>query len=107
MYKVVPILLLCFGYQNLVPSITYYLEKNVNAIRISIIIGNFIPFVVYFIWEYAILGMLTKGQINSGNEAQMVTELLQTAAIPSLSIVFSLSNHFHSLPCCHHFYQAQ
>ncbi len=28
--NVVPILLICFGYQNLVPGIVHYLKKNVN-----------------------------------------------------------------------------
>lgn len=88
MFSVVPILLLCFGYQNLVPSITYYLEKNVSAIRIAIIIGNFIPFIVYFIWEYVILGMLEGGRTSTGNNVEMVTELLQNAAIHSLAIIF-------------------
>jgi tyrosine-specific transport protein len=74
---VVPILLLCFGYQNLVPSITYYLKKNVNAIRMAIVIGNLIPFFIYFLWNYVILGILPEGQGVKGNS---VGELLQSAA---------------------------
>jgi len=87
-YSVVPILLISFGYQNLVPSITYYLKRNVNAIRYAIIIGNFIPFIVYFLWNYVILGMLPVGQNAASDQVQLVAELLQGAAISSLSVMF-------------------
>lgn len=64
---VLPILLLCFGYQNLVPSLTYYLKKNVNAMRTAIIVGNLIPFFIYFVWNYAILGMMPQEHAAQGN----------------------------------------
>lgn len=73
----IPILLICFGYQNLVPSLTYYLKKNVNPIRFSIIVGNLIPFFIYFFWNYVILGMTSALGSASVKEAQFVTELLQ------------------------------
>lgn len=74
----VPILLICFGYQNLVPSLTYYLKKNVSALRIAIIIGNLIPFFVYLLWNFVILGLLpTEYRPATHDEVNMVTELLQ------------------------------
>ena len=91
-FGVVPILLLCFGYQNLVPTLTYYLHKNVSAIRFAIIVGNFIPFIVYAIWDYIILGLLPINTINSGNETQMVANLLASAANPSVSVIFFIKS---------------
>ena len=88
MFGVVPILLLCFGYQNLVPSLTQYLHKNANAIRFAIIVGNLIPFFVYFLWDYLILSLLPVNHIGTGNETEMVTGLLAAAAIPSISVIF-------------------
>lgn len=85
---VIPVMLICFGYHNLVPSITYYLKKNVNAIRFAIIIGNLIPFVIYFLWEYLILGILPIDQINNANESQIVVDLLQQVSIPTISVMF-------------------
>ncbi|MDR3479004.1 MAG: aromatic amino acid transport family protein [Gammaproteobacteria bacterium] len=82
----IPILLICFGYHNLVPSITYYLKKNVNAIRFAIIVGNLIPFFVYLLWNFVILGMLNSADIHSSLKADMVTDLLQGAS-SSLSII--------------------
>lgn len=86
-FGVIPILLICFGYQNLVPSLTYYLEKNVDAIRFAIIIGNLIPFFVYFLWDYVILGMLPVSQVTTAQEVDMVTQLLQSTST-SLSVMF-------------------
>lgn len=83
----VPLLLICFGFQNLVPSLTYYLKKNVNTIRFAIIVGNLIPFIVYFIWNYVILGMSPLLPSASNSHVEMVTGLLQNSA-PSSSVLF-------------------
>ncbi len=83
----IPILLICFGYQNLVPSLTHYLKKNVNAIRFAIIIGNLIPFFIYMLWNYVILGMLTSVDSTNIKEANLVTDLLQ-GATQSLSAIY-------------------
>lgn len=91
-FGVVPILLLCFGYQNLVPTLVYYLQKDVKAIRIAIIIGNFIPFIVYFLWNYIILGMLPLNHASTGNDAEMVAGLLSRAATPSVSVIFFIKS---------------
>jgi tyrosine-specific transport protein len=92
MFGVVPILLLCFGYQNLVPSLSYYLEKNARAIRTSIVIGNFIPFIVYFIWDFVILGMLPGHPVKTGDDTQLVAGLLTNAANPSISVIFFIKS---------------
>lgn len=70
----VPVLLICFGYQNLVPSLTHYLKRNVTALRFAIIVGNLIPFFIYSLWNLVILGMMPK---SAAYHAEMITELLQ------------------------------
>jgi tyrosine-specific transport protein len=86
-FATIPILLICFGYQNLVPSLTYYLKKNVNAIRFAIIIGNLIPFFMYFLWNLVILGMTPVINTTHMQEVSIVTELLQGVS-HSVSILF-------------------
>lgn len=85
-FATVPILLICFGYQNLVPSLTYYLKKNVNALRFAIIIGNFIPFFIYSLWNMVILGMVDTSHVQGIDAADMVTQLLQENSHPFLVI---------------------
>jgi amino acid permease len=45
------------GFQHLIPTLTYYVKKNVAAIRTAIFVGNLIPFLIYFVWNFVILGI--------------------------------------------------
>jgi tyrosine-specific transport protein len=82
----IPLLLISFGYQNLVPSMTHYLRRDVRKIRISMALGMALTFVIYVIWETVILGILpASGESVQTvmDKGQMVTELLQnTSRIP-------------------------
>lgn len=74
----IPILLICFGYQNLVPSLVTYLKRDVRQCRFAIIAGNFLPFIVYFIWNVVILGMIPLSDIHAASGADLVTQMLVT-----------------------------
>lgn len=82
--SVFPIMLVSFGYHNLVPSLTHYLKRNVKNLRKSILIGSFIPFVIYFLWNTVILGSITNSQTItdqiSQNKIDLVTGLLKAAS---------------------------
>lgn len=83
----IPILFISFGYQNLVPSVIYYLRKNVVAIRRAIYIGTLIPFAIYSLWNFVILGISpsAKELAQTSHQVEMVTELLQkTSESPSV-----------------------
>ena len=86
-FATIPLLLICFGYQNLVPSLTYYLKRKVAALRFAIIVGNFIPFFIYFLWNLVILGLLPADYAAKAQEANMITELLQGGS-QYLSVLF-------------------
>jgi tyrosine-specific transport protein len=81
-----PILFICFGFQNLVPSLTHYLHKNVSAIRFSIIVGNLLPFLFYLLWNFTTLGLISNTEL-ANSSSGMVTELFASQS-PSLSISF-------------------
>jgi tyrosine-specific transport protein len=87
--NIIPIMLISFGYQNLVPSITYYLNKNIKHIRFAIIIGNFIPLLVYILWNYVILGILP-ADIAVKN-AEIVTQLLENT-VSAISIILLIKS---------------
>ncbi len=53
-----PTLFGAYGYHNIIPSLTLYLNKNAKALRWSIIIGTTIPFVAYSLWQWIILGAI-------------------------------------------------
>ncbi len=87
----VPFLLVSFGYQNLVPTLTYYLKRNVNAMRLSIFVGNLVPFLIYFLWNFVIIGIIPQNGPESiskiVSQSNMVTTLLHNAS-QSQSVVF-------------------
>lgn len=54
----IPLLLTSFSFQTMVPSLTPYLKRNGTALRIAIIGGTTIAFIVYLIWQWLILGIV-------------------------------------------------
>jgi tyrosine-specific transport protein len=87
----IPILLVCFGYQNIIPTLAYYVNKKINTLRFAIFVGNLIPFFIYFLWNFMILGILPKTDsaalASIVNQSDMVTGLLEKAS-QSQSILF-------------------
>ncbi len=53
-----PVILISFGFQGIIPTLTYYMKKNVKKIKLSIIIGTTLAFFVYLIFELLILGIV-------------------------------------------------
>ncbi|BAE80998.1 tyrosine transport [Chlamydia felis Fe/C-56] len=53
-----PILFLSFGFQSVVPSLYYYMNRNVKDVKKAIVIGSFVPLILYLIWEGLVLGVV-------------------------------------------------
>lgn len=64
-----PLLLTSFSFQTMVPSLTPYLNRNVNGLRIAIVGGTLIAFLVYAIWQIVILGIVPVEGANGLTEA--------------------------------------
>ncbi|MFQ5730078.1 MAG: amino acid permease [Waddliaceae bacterium] len=74
-----PILFSAYGYHNIIPSMTSYLKRNVNKLRLAIICGTAIPFIVYSLWQWMIIGSLEQGDIASAAANQEpITKALQS-----------------------------
>ncbi len=58
-----PILFCAYGYHNVIPSLTSYLDKNVSKLRLTIVAGTAIPFLVYSFWQWMIIGSIPQEQI--------------------------------------------
>ncbi len=52
----VPVLFSAFGFHNIIPSLTGYLNKEKRTLRLSILAGTFLAFVFYLIWIGLVLG---------------------------------------------------
>ena len=61
----IPILFTSFGYHIIIPSITTYERHNVKKLRLTLLIGSLIPLLVYFLWEFFVLGIVPTSSLAS------------------------------------------
>lgn len=54
----VPLLLTSFSFQTMVPSLTPYLKRHSKSLRMAIVCGTALAFVVYGVWQWLILGIV-------------------------------------------------
>ena len=89
----IPVLLICFGYQNFIPTLTDYANRNISVLKKAIYIGNLIPFIIYFIWNMVILGILPSPNSEAFtlvmNQSNMVTSLLEKASGAESVLIFA------------------
>jgi len=87
---VLPVMIISFGFHNMIPSLTTYLKGDAKRLRLAIICGSAIPLVIYLIWEWLILGLVPvegkMGFLEAAEKGNMATEVLKTA-VGSLIVV--------------------
>lgn len=75
-----PILVVSFGYHNLVPSLASYVGRSRKILARSIVIGSLIPLAIYLVWEFVILGIVPFDSLATWkvakNGGEMITEVL-------------------------------
>ncbi len=64
-----PVLFTAFTFQVIIPTLMTYMNRNVQKIRLAIILGTTIPLLVYLIWEFLILGIVPATGPHSLEEA--------------------------------------
>jgi tyrosine-specific transport protein len=53
-----PVILTAFGFHQIVPTLATYMQRDARALKRAIIIGSFLPFLFYVVWEALILGIV-------------------------------------------------
>jgi len=75
-----PILVISFGFHNMIPSISAYLKGDLRRVRLSVIGGSFLALCVYLIWDFVVLGIVPLegkwGLINSLKEGREASQSL-------------------------------
>lgn len=56
--RALPVAFTAFAFQGIVPTLTSYLNRDPYKVRKAILIGSFIPFVTYIIWQWLIMGIV-------------------------------------------------
>lgn len=73
-----PVMIISFGYHNLVPSLTTYLDFSLKRMRLSILIGSALPLAIYLLWEWLILGMIPREHFQDALvQGDIVTQTLK------------------------------
>lgn len=84
-----PIAFTSFAYQGIIPTLVSYMDRNANQARIAILIGSFLPLIVYAIWQGLIMGIvpthgpggLAEALHNGDNAVQPLKNFLQTPSV--------------------------
>lgn len=79
---ILPIMLVAFGFHNMIPGIKTYLHGNVNYIRAALFLGSLLPLCIYLVWQWLILGLVppnTSELQKALSSGQIATHALQEA----------------------------
>lgn len=71
-----PILVVSFGFHNLVPSLSRYLNFKDKPLKKAIVVGSFLPLLVYLAWEFVILGIVPFSTAHEWHEVKNHGELI-------------------------------
>ncbi|MFI5334579.1 MAG: amino acid permease [Chlamydiales bacterium] len=53
-----PILVISFGFHNMIPTLTAYMKNDLKRVRLTILGGSLFALVVYLFWEFVVLGIV-------------------------------------------------
>lgn len=53
-----PLLVIAFGFHNMIPSLSHYLKGDLKRIRVTILGGSLMVLAIYLIWELLVLGIV-------------------------------------------------
>lgn len=77
----IPVLIISFGFHNIIPSLTTYLKGQSRLLTWTIYIGSAVPLLIYVVWEWLILGTVSlKGEyglIGSLEQGRSASEALK------------------------------
>lgn len=98
MWIAVPILITSYGFHIIIPTLTTYLDRDRKKLRLTLLIGSLIPFIIYAIWNLLILGVipltgehgLVQAFVKGETGAPSLSFLLNQSWIPPLANAFSL-----------------
>jgi len=72
----IPVYIISFGYQNLIPTINHYLGGDIKRTKRAILWGTLTPLVIYIIWNFVVLGSIaTQTQMKVDSTVELISQL--------------------------------
>ena len=92
-----PILIISFGFHNMIPSLLTYMDGDLKRVRRSITYGALIALVIYLVWQVLVIGIVpAEGEVSllssyhKGEEAsQALISVLGVSSITTFSSAFA------------------
>lgn len=82
----VPTLIGAYGFHNIVPTLSTYLRRDPRKLRLAIVIGSSIPFLIYTIWQALVMGTATPDSLQTTVEGGVpINEQLHSLTNPLLA----------------------
>jgi tyrosine-specific transport protein len=76
-----PVLIISFGFHNMIPSLTAYMKGNLKRVRMTILGGSLFALFLYLIWEIIALGIVPmEGEMGLANSLKQDREASQAIA---------------------------
>ncbi|MBM3183984.1 MAG: tyrosine transporter [Chlamydiae bacterium] len=96
LFLAVPVIITAFGFHIIIPTLTTYLNHDAKVLRLTILIGSLIPFVVYVIWEFLTLGTIPVSSLQEAYRCgeSAINPLVRTLQIPSISFIAQFFSFF-------------
>lgn len=90
----IPLIFTSYGFHIIIPTLTTYLHHDVKKLRLTLLIGSLIPFLVYVLWEFLLLGTvpltdLASAYLHGDTAATSLSHILQNRWITSVVSAFS------------------
>jgi tyrosine-specific transport protein len=80
-FAALPVLIISFGFHNMIPSLAMYLKGDVRRLKVTLLIGSLIPLLVYVLWEAVMLGIIPiqgrEGLIQALDQGEVATSALR------------------------------
>jgi len=93
MILAIPVMIISFGFHNMIPSLTTYMDHARGKLIKIVMIGSFVPLLIYLVWGALILGIVPPDAFRQTIDGgEFATQALKSA-VESPSI-FLLAEHF-------------
>jgi tyrosine-specific transport protein len=91
LFTSLPVLVISFGFQNMIPSLSSYMKGDVKRVRFTILGGIALTLLIYIIWSLLILGVVPfegSGGILESYKAGLEATVPLSAALGKSSITY-------------------
>lgn len=93
----IPVIATSFTFQNVIPSLTTYLKRDLRLLKGVMLLAGFIPLCIYILWQWFVLGVVPLSGDNSITQlihqgepiSHALKDLLNSASVITFSQVFA------------------